>query len=102
MSVDIYVEAQRKVSEIDLEYLRVYNSLISMDIIPPVEVIEYLREALGGDNRLGYGEAILILPADGMVATRVRGEGDAKYGEGMIIEIADLPPGTKALRIYMS
>ena len=101
MSVSVYVEAHRKVSEDDLEYLAVYNSLISMEIIPPVEITGYLRKVLGDDSRLDCREEIPTLPVDGTVTVGVRGEGDAKYSEGMIIEIADLPPGTVALRIYM-
>ena len=101
MSVDVYVEAHRKVSKADLERLKVYNSLVSMEMDPPEELIEYLREVLGDDSRFP-DEEITIPPGTEMVSISVRGEGDVEYGDGMIVKIADLPPGTEALRIYMS
>lgn len=100
MSVSVYVDAHRRVSEANLEYLKVYNSLVSMEMDPPDELVKYLREVLGNDSRFPDEEITIPLGTE-TVSVSVRGEGDAKYGDGMIIEIANLPPGTEALRIYM-
>jgi len=101
MSVNVYVEAHRRISEADLERLVVYNSLILMEIDPPEELIKYLREALGDDSRFP-DEEIIIPPGTKTMSLNIRGEGDVEYDNGMIINIADLPPGTEALRIYMA
>jgi len=100
MSVSVYVEAHRRVSKADLEHLKVYNSLVSMEMDPPEDLIKYLREALGDDNRFP-DEEITIPHGTETIAVSVRGKGDAEYNEGMIIKIADLPPDTEVLRIYM-
>jgi len=100
MSVSVYVEAHRRISKADLERLKVYNSLVSMEMDPPEELVKYLREVLGDDDRFP-DEEITIPPGTETVSVSVRGEGDAGYGNGMIVKIADLPPGTEALRIYM-
>lgn len=102
MSVSVYVEAHRTISKTDLEYLVIYNGLIAKGIEPPKEVIEHLRKVLGDDDRFSWNEEIIIPPGTETVAVSVRGEGNVEYGEGMIVKIADLPPGTVALRIYMS
>jgi len=100
MSVSVYVEAHRKVSEDDLEYLLAYNALVAIGIEPPNRIIEYLQEALGNDSRLPDEE--IDMPTGEMISISIRGEGDVKYSNGMIIKIADLPLGTEALRIYTS
>lgn len=100
MSVSVYVEAHRKVSEDDLEYLRAYNALVAVEVDPPERIIKYLQKALGNDDRLPDEE--IEMPGGKMISVSVRGEGDVEYGNGMIVKIADLPPGTVALRIYMS
>lgn len=100
MSVSVYVEAHRKVSETDVEYLTIYNGLVAKGIEPPAPVMEYLREILGDDDRFLDEEEFPMPPGGETVAVRVRGEGRAKYG-GMIVKISDLPPGTEALRIYV-
>ena len=102
MSVNVYVEAHRKVSETDMEYVAIYNALISKEIEPPAEVVEHLKRVLGDDCLFWDDEVgITIPPGTGMVAIRVQGAGQAEYCGGMIIRIADLPPGTEALRVYM-
>jgi len=100
MSADVYIEAHREVSEDDLEYLKAYNALVAIDIAPPSPIVEYLRKALGNDSRLPDEE--IEMPSGKMISVPVRGKGDAEYGDGMIIAIVDLPPGTVALRIHMS
>lgn len=100
MSVSVYIEAHRRVSKEDLEYLKAYNALVAIEAEPPQKIIEYLREALGNDSRLPDEE--IDMPTGEMVSVHVQGEGDVKYGNGMIIKVADLPLGTVALRIYMS
>lgn len=101
MSVDVYVEAHRKVSQADMEYVIIYNSLIAKGIKPPEKVIEYLRGVLGDDDRFSWNEEIDV-PSDAETVTiRVLGTGNAKCGEGMIVRLADLPSETEALRIYM-
>lgn len=97
---DVYVEAHRKISEDDLEYLVAYNALIAIDTEPPQRIVKYLREALGNDSRLP--DEKIDMPAGDMISVSVQGVGDVEYGSGMIIKIADLPPGAVALRIYMS
>ena len=102
MSVSVYVEAHRKVSETDMRYVAIYNALMAEGIEPPTEVVEYLKRALGDDCLFWDDEtAIAIPPGDRIVAVNVQGEGNASYGSGMIIKVADLPPGTEILRIYM-
>lgn len=100
MSVNVYVEAHRKVTKADMEYLAIYNSLIVKGIEPPKEVVEYLRAVLGDDDRFP-DEEITIPPDTETVAVRVQGVGEPEYSNGMIIKIADLPPDTEALRVYM-
>jgi len=100
MSVSVYVEAHRKISEDDLEYLTAYNALIAIGTAPPEHIVEYLRSVLGNDHRLP--DEKITMPTGEMVSVSVRGEGSVEYGDGMIIEIADLPPNTVALRIYMA
>ena len=51
---------------------------------------------------LGWDEENIIPPGTEMLGVRVSSEGSAEYDGGMIIKIADLPPNTEALRIYMS
>ena len=102
MSVSVYVEAQRRISETDLEYVTLYNSLVAKGISLPKEVIEYLRKVLGDDSVLGWDEEIIIPLGTEMIGVRVRGEGSVEYDGGMIIRIVDLPPNTEVLRIYMS
>lgn len=99
MSVSVYVEAHRTISADDLEYLVAYNALIAIDITPPATIVKHLRWALGNDCRLPDEE--ITMPTGEMISVSIRGEGDVEYGNGMIIKIADLPPGTVALRIYM-
>lgn len=99
MSADVYVEAYRKVNETDIDYLTVYNGLIAIGLRPPADVIEYLRQVLGDDSR--FPDEEIAVPKIDVIAVRVKGEGNAKYGEGLIIKIADLPPRTETLRIYM-
>lgn len=101
MSISICVEAHRRISKVDMEYVAVYNGLVSKGIEPPAAVVKYLRGVLGDDN-FYPDERITISPDTEMVAISIGGAGDARYSEGMIIKIADLPPGTEALRIYMA
>jgi len=101
MSVSICVEAHRRISEADMEYVAIYNSLVSKGIKPPAAVVKHLQGALGNNNFFP-DEKITISPDTEMIAISVGGAGDARHSGGMIIKIADLPPGTEALRIYMS
>jgi len=99
MSASVYVEAHREVSEDDLEYLEAYNALVAIGIEPPNRIIEYLQKVLGNDSRLPDEE--IDMPSGKMISVPIRGEGSIEYCDGMIIVIADLPPGTVALRVYM-
>ena len=99
MSVSVYVEAHRKISENDLEHVVAYNALVAIDLEPPEQLVQHLQKVLGNDSRLPYER--ITTPTNKMISVSVRGEGDVEYGDGMIIRIADLPPDTEALRIYM-
>ena len=98
MSVDIWVAAVRKLTDTDFELVELYNGLINAGIDAPKDLKKRIGLSLGLD-RLYFGEEITT-PENGIVETIVRGEGNVMYGEGMIVNIIDLPLNTIALRIY--
>ena len=99
MSVDIWVVAHRKLTQDNLALVRLYNDLVDRNFTPPAEIVRHLK-GLFGEDSFWPGEPIVI-PADtDTVEVRVKSKGDVMYGEGQIIKIADLPPGTIELRVY--
>lgn len=102
MSVSIYVAAQRTLTQGYLDEVRVYNELVDMNHIPPDAMVKNLKSLLGDDacDEWGHEEITVDVEAGNLVECSVQRKGAAMYGNGKVIQIADLPPDTVALWIY--
>lgn len=102
MSVSIYANVQRRLTPKNLNAVRLYNDLIEGNFTPPVEMVEGLKSLLGKDacDEWGHESLVIASQAGDLVESNMKHEGDVMYGEGMIIQVADLPSNAVALRIY--
>lgn len=103
MSISIYVAAQREITPDDLEYVALYNGLVERGIRVPPAIIQRLQNALGEEalkDILSDKVPIEIPQGTQTVELDISGEGDVMYGDGLMIQVGTLPPGTVALRIY--
>lgn len=97
MGADVYVNAIREISEKEVGLIKAYNTLIENNI----SISEDLWRSVEGilDEEIKYEEAIKYTSV--RVETPIKGEGRVEYGDGMVIEVSDLPEGTVAIRVYM-
>ena len=98
MGVSVSVVAIKRISEEECKLVDAYNTLCENGVHISTDLKVKIGHIIG--KRLEWDEPISL--GDGIVEIGVKSEGDAEYGEGMFIPIAGLPPGTVALRVYMS
>jgi len=101
MSVDIYVVAQREVSKDDLLRVELYHQLVQLGHKPPKKLCEEIEKLFGQDAEDLFEDEETPVTEHGLIEIPIDGKGDAKYSDGMVIKLDDLPPNTKALRIFM-
>lgn len=105
MGVSTNIVARRNLIEHDLELVEAFNALFKAGYEPPEDIVRILTSLLGKD---AVDEAMDIghfyVDENGIFETNLYGryQGNPEYGDGAIIPLDILPPGTIALRIYMS
>ena len=103
MSVSVSVVALKQITDEEYKILVSYNTMYDNDIKPSKELRQRVRDITG--LTLNYDEPLPLndeLQAGSCVEIRADSIGDAEYGDGMLIPMEYLPPGTVALRVYMS
>ena len=108
MSVSIYVHAIKELSDDELFLIKSYNTLIDNGLTIPEDLKQRLLEIVGEPPRAplphpkygtdGFDERYELRSRT--VELSVGGEGDVMYYDGKVIQLEDIPPGTKALRIF--
>jgi len=103
MSVSTWIRARKKLTEHDRALVTAFNALFESGIAPSSELILKCEKALGkeatenalDDEHFSIKDDVLEISLYGKWA------GDVECGDGAILKLSDLPPGTFALRIYM-
>ena len=91
MGVSVHVTCIRPPTAEYKKKLRAYKSCIEAEVTPPRELCRFFEDR---DD-----------PSEDGMETDLPHEatdGEVEYGEGMVIDLAKLPPGTTRLRVYMS
>lgn len=101
MSVNVWVVARRELSEADHRLIAAYDTLAMNRLEIPQDLKDVLLRTVGKAPENGWSEPYSEV-FRGMIEVTLYGEGKPEYGDGMIIKMADLPPGTVELRVYMS
>lgn len=102
MSVSVYVNAIKELSEEELFLIKSYNTLVRNGLTIPEDLQQRLFKIVGSTPD-GYHDS-WDTPYElrsKTVEIYVQGDGWAESGDGKIIQMEDIPEGTKALRIYM-
>lgn len=109
MSISINIAAIKAITEKDVRYVNIFVMCNDGGVEVPRTVVDYIRKSLGDevletlrdggcaqhdDEAFLYGA--IEIPLYG------RYEGDVMYGDGVVLQLSDLPEGTVALRIYSS
>ena len=103
MSTSVYMSAQKRISAEELKLVGAYNALYHNDVEPSEELRKRVREITGEHLRYDYPiECDDLAIEGGYVELGISPEGDANYGDGALILIEDLPPGTFAIRVYVA
>lgn len=98
MSVSVYVAARKMVSRDERSILDAYNACVANGIVVSDSHKRRIVEILGEEPK--WWDEPLDLDYKEWVEIRVRGEGDVMYDDGMVLNLEDLPKGTKELRIF--
>lgn len=108
MSVDVYVHAIKELSEDELFLIKSYNTLIDNGLTISEDLKKRLLEIVGEPPNEpfdhpqygtdGFSERYELRSRT--VELGIGGEGRVMWGDGMIIQLADIPRGTKAIRIF--
>jgi hypothetical protein len=98
MSISIYVVAQRKVTQRDLDLVRLHNELVKNGCKTPDRIRDKLKHSLG--ITVSNWEEMTI--SDNVVEIPLYGNGNIMCGSGEIFDISALPPDVTSIRIYAS
>lgn len=99
MSVDVYVNARKKILPGERELLEAYNMFLDNDIAISNQHKLRIVEILDREPENGWGEPIALDYRE-YIEHHITGVGDVMYHDGMIIRLKDLPPGTVELRVF--
>lgn len=102
MSVSVHINGVRDPEDGLREMAELVLRCRKLGFDPPKEVADALGEAvyLGNvDEIVRFATEVSLkynLKIDGLI------EGDAEYGNGVVVDLTKLPPDIKKLRVYMS
>lgn len=103
MSVSVNMVAQKRVSSEELCVIEAWNALYDRGIKPSEEHRQKVREITG--LKMKWDESVdcdALAVEGGYVEIRIEPEGHVEYGDGAVILMDTLPPGTFAIRVYMT
>ena len=99
-AMNIKIAAQKRVTDVDLGLIELWNAHRSTPYAPPEELGKELKSRIGIDDDTISDELAIPLSEDGMVEVDVSDWQNEVWGDGFVISIKDLPRGTFAIRIY--
>ena len=98
MGISIRVSARKQMTANERQIITAFNLLAANGVEASQEHKDKIVSILG--RELEWWDEPLTIDLDNFVELPISGEGYVMEGEGMIISMDDLPPGTIELRIF--